>query len=464
MRTPARASRNRATRAIRWLVAVAALAAVPSSARADDFVVGPGQLQGVLDSARAGDRIFLNPGVYSAGVVVSRGGQPGAPVTITRATAATPVLTGRWQVRAPYVTVSRLIFDGVAYSDYPIWVTGSGGVYGSHFTLDYSEIRNSRISGLFVGETSPPMPVDGVAIRHSYFHDNGHSSSQDHGIYIKSGSNHVVEGNLIVRSSGFGIQNYPHAQGVVIRGNEVRDNGGGILIEHDAGDELPMVNHTLVDGNYMKSNRGMGISLHYGNDPSTVPAGISNTVQNNWASGNAGGQYGSDGLLGNSDYTRGAVWSGNVYGDPPGGVLVPLSSVGPNAATAVAATPTPAPGTATAGCAVLSRSIRMSRRGVVAVRVVCPTAQKGLLRLRAVRGRKRANRKRRTLVLGRKSFSLHAGRSRLRIRLATAGRRLVVRRKRVSARVTITPPSAAASGGNPWTVKIRAPRARHKRH
>jgi hypothetical protein len=463
MRIPARASRNRAIRAMRWLVAMVVLAAVPQSAGADDFVVGPGQLQGVLDSAKPGDRIFLNPGVYSAGIVVRRGGQPGVPITITRATATTPVLTGRWQIRAPYVTVSRLVFDGMAYNDYPIWVTGSGGVYGSHFTLDYSEIRDSRISGLFVGETSPPMPVDGVAIRHSYFHDNGGSPSQDHGIYIKSGSNHLIEGNLIVRSSGFGIQNYPHAQGVVIRGNEVRDNGGGILIEHDAGDELPMVNHTLVEGNYLKSNRGMGITLHYGSDPSTVPPGITNTVQGNWAAGNAGGQYGSDGVLGNSDYTRGAVWSGNVYGDPPGGVLVPLSSVGPNAATAAAVTPAPAPGTAVAGCAVLSRSTRMSRKGVVGVRVVCPTAQRGVLRLRAARGRRPSRRKRRTLVLGSKSFSVSAGRSRVRIKLAAAGRRLVLRRKRVSARAAITSPSVAASGGNSWTVRIRAPHARHKR-
>ena len=310
---------------------LAVVAAVASPALASNLTVNPGQLQAALDSANPGDRILLNPGTYAETITARRGGQAGAPITITRATATTPVLTGHWVVRAPYVTASRLIFDGSAYNDYPIWVTQGDGVYGSFFTLEKSEVRNAAQSGIFVGDTSPPMPLQGVAIRGCYFHDNGTSGSYDHGIYIKSGSNHLIEGNLILRSSGFGIQNYPHAQGLVIRRNEIRQNGAGILIEHDIGDELPMVNNTLVDGNYLKDNRGMGIALMYAGDVSIVPAGISNAVTNNWAAGNVGGQYGRDGTLGNSDYTRGATWSGNVYGDPPGAVLVPTSAVGPDA-------------------------------------------------------------------------------------------------------------------------------------
>ncbi len=458
MRVQTRSVRLRAALVLCSVVAVGALAAAPSPARAGDFVVGPGQLQGVLNTAQPGDRIFLNPGVYASSVDVPRGGQAGRPVTITRATASTPVLAGRWQIEAPYVTVSRLIFDGSAYGDYPIWVTGGGGVYGSHFTLEYSEVRSARISGIFVGETSPPMPVDGVAIRSSYFHDNGASPSHDHGIYVKSGSNDVIEGNLIVNSSGFGIHNYPHAQGVVIRGNEIRGNGAGILIEHDPGDELPMVNDTLVDGNYLKDNRGMGISLIYENDLSTVPTGISNTVQYNWASGNAGGQYGSDGALGGSDYTRGAAWSGNVYGDPPGGVLVPLSSVGPNASAAAADAPAPPPAIASAGCSVLSRSTRMSRNGVVRVRLSCPVAAKGTISLVSPR-KKRGP----ALTLGTRSFSLGAGRPALKLKLTKHGRRLVLRQKRVRARATIASGDVAAAAPDTRTLTIRAPLQKRKR-
>src|SRR5690242_9050173 len=245
-------------------LAALVLATAASPALASDFTVNPGQLQAALDSAKPGDRILLNPGTYAESITVRQGGQAGAPITITRATANTPVLTGRWQIRAPYVTASRLIFDGSGHGDYPIWVTQGGpGVYGSFFTLEYSEIRNASLSGIFIGDTSPPMPVEGVVIRNCYFHDNGSNGRDDQGIYVKSGSNHLIEDNLIVRNSGNGILDSPHAQRVVIRGNEIRGSAGGIVIAHSLGDLLPMVNHTVVDGNYLKGNRGMGISLSY---------------------------------------------------------------------------------------------------------------------------------------------------------------------------------------------------------
>ena len=109
---------------IALLAALLAVAAVRSApAPGTDIVVNPGQLQAALDSAQPGDRILLAPGTYSENITIRNGGQAGAPITITRATADTPVLTGRWQIRAPYVTASRLIFDGSGYGDYPIWVT-----------------------------------------------------------------------------------------------------------------------------------------------------------------------------------------------------------------------------------------------------------------------------------------------------------------------------------------------------
>ncbi len=431
---------------------------VISAPRASATVIRarPGTLQAALDSAGPGDQVLLDPGTYPESITVHRGGGGGAPLTITRATASTPVITGPWQVRAPYVTVSRLIFDGSPYADYPIWVThGASGVDGSHFTLEYSEVRNSRLSGIFIGDTTPPVPLQGVVLRGNYFHDNGTSRSFNHGISIKSGSNHVIEGNLIVRSSGFGIHNYPHAQGVVIRGNEIRDNGAGILIEYDSIEVPPMVNHTIVDGNYLKDNHGMGISVMYDGDVHTVPPGISNAITNNWASGNAVGQYGHDGTLGDSDYTRGATWSGNVYGDPPGGVLVRLSAVGPDG---LQGSPTGALGFAPKSCSIRSGSARMSRSGVIKVRLRCPGAERGTLRLETVRTYRIARRKSRPLTVGRRSFSLRAGTSTLRVRLSGRGRRLVRQGRRVRMRATI-----AAGGSTTFrTLTVSAPSKRRR--
>src|SRR6266516_4505171 len=105
------------------LAALALAAAVSPQALASDFTVNPGQLQAAPESAKPGDHILLQPGTYPETITVPRGGQAGTPITITRASTSTPVLTGRWQIRAPYVTVSWLIFDGSGYGDYLIWVT-----------------------------------------------------------------------------------------------------------------------------------------------------------------------------------------------------------------------------------------------------------------------------------------------------------------------------------------------------
>jgi hypothetical protein len=126
------------------------------------------------------------------------------------------------------------------------------------------------------------------------------------------------------------------------------------------------------------------------------------------------------------------------------------------------ATPTPAPENTTAGCSVLSGSVRMSRRGAVGVRVACRVAAKGTLRLEFAGSHKRAKKKHRTLTLGRKAFSLKAGRSTLTLRLTRTGRRLVVRRKRVRARATITLEGVAnaSTTSGVLTIKARAKRNR----
>jgi hypothetical protein len=101
-------------------------------------------------------------------------------------------------------------------------------------------------------------------------------------------------------------------------------------------------------------------------------------------------------------------------------------------------------------------------RGAVGVRLACLVAAKGTLRLECAGSHKRAKKKHRTLTLGRKAFSLKAGRSTLTLRLTRTGRRLVVRRKRVRARATITLEGVAnaSTTSGVLTIKARAKRNR----
>jgi Right handed beta helix region len=337
-----------------------------------------GNLQAAITAAAPGDNVYLRPScggcpsTYGDSINITNGGTVTSPITIARGNSPTPVLSGRWQIRAPYITVSRLIFDGgwtgsgtPNYFDYPIWVTTNGcSTYGSNFTLDHAEVKRGYLSGVFVGDAAlgqnDPVTCYGrvetalsnVTVTKSYVHDNGHNPGSDHGIYVKTGSNHSITGNLITNNNeGWGIQNYPCAQNVTIQSNEIDSNGisgagvgtGGVLIEDGQGeyysDNSPhyctpqsgdAVNHTLVDSNYTKNNLGLGIKVMYQGDPGHAHNGIVNTISNNCASGNAVGQYGSDGTLGGSTYTWDGTWVNDSYGNPCG-TLISTSQVGPDA-------------------------------------------------------------------------------------------------------------------------------------
>jgi Ca2+-binding RTX toxin-like protein len=102
---------------------------------------------------------------------------------------------------------------------------------------------------------------------------------------------------------------------------------------------------------------------------------------------------------------------------------------------------------AAARCSILRRAVKMSRKGIVPVRIRCPGRARGRLSLevrrRAARksdqpGEAAARRKARTLRLGSKRFSIRkAGKAKtVRVKLTRKGRRMVMRQKRLRVRAT----------------------------
>ena len=103
-------------------------------------------------------------------------------------------------------------------------------------------------------------------------------------------------------------------------------------------------------------------------------------------------------------------------------------------------------------CSISSRAVKMSRRGVVRVRVTCPTRARGSLTL--AKGKK---------TFGKHSFSARAGKAKtVGVKLSRKGRRLVSDRKRLrlTAKASIRPTGAGAASRQRVSRKItvRAPR------
>jgi Ca2+-binding RTX toxin-like protein len=112
-------------------------------------------------------------------------------------------------------------------------------------------------------------------------------------------------------------------------------------------------------------------------------------------------------------------------------------------------------------CSVRQNSVTMSGNGVVGIRLTCLASAKGTLTLKTVGAYKAAKKTRKKVVLGRKKFSLKAGRSAMvKVRLSKKARRLVKRNKKLHVRATISAKrSATARATNrSKSLTIKAPK------
>jgi len=93
--------------------------------------------------------------------------------------------------------------------------------------------------------------------------------------------------------------------------------------------------------------------------------------------------------------------------------------------------------TASSRCSVRNKSVAMAG-GAIKLKITCPVAAKGTLTLQTAGAYKAAKKTRKKVRLGRKSFSLKAGKSKtLSVKLSKKARRLVKRNKKLRARAIV---------------------------
>lgn len=237
-------------------------------------------VQHLVDALQPGETGCLAAGEYSDELTITRGGQPGRPITLAAAGSDRPTVDGRVTVAdsANHVVITGLTLKGRNRGTLP-----SPTINGDNVVLRDNEITNDN-SGicLNVGHDNFGVAADTV-IEGNRIHHCGElpRTNLEHGIYIGVARNTLIRNNLIYANADRGIQLYPDAQRTRIVHNVIDGNGTGVIFSGAGGTES---SHNYVGQNIISNSERFNIDAYW--DESV---GTGNVVEDNclWAGGMA---------------------------------------------------------------------------------------------------------------------------------------------------------------------------------
>ena len=175
------------------------------------IIVKPGDsIQQAISRMHGGDTVTIQGGTYHEGQLSPPGGSEGNATTIQAEAGeiVTILSTGGDCMISLNPGVTWVVMDGLI-------LDGDGKVaFGicnqkinttSHLTVQNSEVRNTRHSGLLLNGTT-------WTIRNNYIHHCGTDKQFDHGIYF-AGNHSLILGNVFEANACFNIQNYGDGEG-----------------------------------------------------------------------------------------------------------------------------------------------------------------------------------------------------------------------------------------------------------
>lgn len=223
------------TRGLLLLLAAGVL--VAASAHAGTREIGPGtDWCAALRTLAPGDELVLQPGEYSGGCGIARGGTQDAPIVVrARDVRDRPRIVYHGQdtnvvnIRAGHVTIRGLEFgptrpgvdairvyrgDGVTVEDCRFIELGGIAVAATHesvraLTIRRNEIRRSRSTGLYIGCHEGDCAATGVLIEGNYI--DGVDIPAPHvgyGMQVKLSSTAWIRDNVVMETKGPGIMVY----------------------------------------------------------------------------------------------------------------------------------------------------------------------------------------------------------------------------------------------------------------
>jgi parallel beta-helix repeat protein len=249
-------------------------------------------LRRAMATLRPGQTAFLRAGVYEEGLGTScgsaynalnwaRSGTASAPITISGNPGERRRVIVRTAInmRGHHQRLLNLVVDrNSAYSSFDDECNGSLNVrvWGDHDEVRGVEIRNARMSGLYLSG------ADHARILGNWIHDNGTHQNLDHGIYHSSGTDVLIANNVIERNYAYGAHLYSSPQRTVLVHNTlVRNRRAGIFI---GGDEDEPPSGTVVANNISAFNGEYGLRTYWDGAVGANNVAIRNLLHGNGTS------------------------------------------------------------------------------------------------------------------------------------------------------------------------------------
>jgi hypothetical protein len=254
----------------------------------------------LVDSLGAGQTGCLRAGTYAQSVSFGRSGSASAPITLRSYTGERARLVGIVTVRASWVRLAGLNFEGDGSMN-------TIKIYSSDVVVEDSDITN-KLRGrscMMLGSNDGAGGAVRTIVRRNRFFDCGapENDNKDHAIYAANLADGRIEDNVFTNSAGKTIQLYPNADRNVVTHNVI-DGGpdtvrGGIVI---GGDDDHTSSDNRIERNVIAYAADYGIYSNWEGRTGSGNVARSNCV---WGAGTA-----------NIDAGDGLVASGNVIADP----------------------------------------------------------------------------------------------------------------------------------------------------
>jgi hypothetical protein len=177
-----------------------------------------------------------------------------------------------WIDRANHVQVSGVVIDGSDTYPIPVQIMGDDVRIAGNAVTTSGRHRSCMILGSNEGYGIAERTV----VRGNRFDRCGTvgHGNKDQAIYVENARYGEIAANTITRTAAYGVQLYPNAQGMRVVGNDMRDNGGGVII---GGDDRHASRGNVIEGNVITgSRRFRGIEAWWGG-----ATGTGNLVQDN---------------------------------------------------------------------------------------------------------------------------------------------------------------------------------------
>jgi hypothetical protein len=207
--------------------------------------------QKLADSLAPAQTGCLRAGLYEQDVKVTRGGAPGAPVTLAGYPGERPTLKGRLRITdsANFVTVESLVLDGRDAGNLP-----SPTVYGDDVVFRDNDVTDHHTGICFLLGSDQYGRAQRTTIERNRIHDCGVLPAQNHhhGIYIEASDDARIMSNWIYGNADRGVQMFPDSQRSYIAGNVIDGNGQNVSYARESADNV--VEHNVISNAVLRWN------------------------------------------------------------------------------------------------------------------------------------------------------------------------------------------------------------------